>query len=319
MSRYLVFLLVSCLSLSCTDPKNTWYLSDPILEPGPYNSPDEVSVKDPTIVNFGGLWHLFYTARDSLEYTTRYVSAPVLGQLQTAKKYDLPQIRGKTRYGSAPQVFFFGPQNIWYLIFQNRDSNYQPAFSINSDISDAGGWSEPTPLLRKDADQKWIDFWVIADETKVYLFYTQSHTQVFYKSTNYKDFPHGWSEAKAVFSGVHEAVHIYKVKEKKEYHMIYELNQQGVRSYGLAIADHLEGPWQKSTDSYATGDQLVFKGQNKWTDMVSHGEAIRSGYDQKMEYDPFDAKWIFQGVLKEEITNDYPSIPWKLGIISKVE
>jgi endo-1,4-beta-xylanase len=49
--------------------------------------------------------------------------------------------------------------------------------------------------------------------------------------------------------------------------------------------------------------------------MVSHGEVIRSGFDEKMEYDPNNCRWIIQGILKNEIGDDYPSLPWKLGII----
>ncbi len=52
--------------------------------------------------------------------------------------------------------------------------------------------------------------------------------------------------------------------------MMYELNRGGIRSFGLAIATHLEGPWKKATDRYAIGDQLRFgKGVEKWTEMVS--------------------------------------------------
>ena len=53
--------------------------------------------------------------------------------------------------------------------------------------------------------------------------------------------------------------------------------------------------------------------------MVSHGEAIRSGYTERMEYDPNNCRWLIQGILKKDSKGPYPSLPWKLGIIKKVE
>ena len=273
-------------------------------------------MKDPSIVFFGGKWHLFYTARSKTDYTTGYITASTLTGLQCAQRHELPMIRGRSRYGCAPQVFHFEPQNRWYLIFQNRDANYQPAYSTTTTISQPASWSQPLPLIRKDAREKWIDFWIICDDTKAYLFYTQAHRQVMVRFTNLEAFPRGWGASKMVFAGIHEAVHIYKVKGTSEYHMIYELNTQGVRSFGLARAEHPTGPWAKITDDYATGALLSLTGKaGPWTEMVSHGEAIRIGYNQRMEYDPDDCRWLIQGLRKEGADVPYISLPWKLGIM----
>ena len=75
-------------------------------------------------------------------------------------------------------------------------------------------------------------------------------------------------------------------------------SQRGVRSYGLAVAGSLGGPWRNVTDRFATGDQLrhpLRSGGARWTDMVSHGEAIRSGYDETLEYEPRGCRWLIQG------------------------
>ncbi|MEF8811121.1 MAG: non-reducing end alpha-L-arabinofuranosidase family hydrolase [Bacteroidales bacterium] len=99
-------------------------------------------------------------------------------------------------------------KNKWFLIFQNRDSNYQPAFSTTTTISKPESWSDPTPVIQKDTSAKWIDFWVICDKKKAYLFYTQNHYEVIVRSISLQDFPGNWSEGKKVLEGVHEAVHI---------------------------------------------------------------------------------------------------------------
>jgi len=206
----------------------------------------------------------------------------------------------------------------WYLIYQTRDSNYQPVYSTTEIISKGESWSTPRNLIAKDARAKWIDFWVMCDKATAYLFYTQSHRDIYVRATGIGDFPAGWGKGRKVFSGVHEAVHIYKVRGRKQYHMIYELNRNGVRSFGLAAAEHPAGPWKKITDEYATGAQLrCAKGRAPWTQEVSHGEAIRCGYDQLMEYEPDNCRWLIQGLMKAEHKGPYPSLPWKLGIIRR--
>jgi len=300
--------------------ENKWKISAPILRPGPEGSFDEVSVKDPSIVFFDGMWHLFYTARSKKEYTTGYVSAKKLADLNSAPKHELKMIRGRGRYGCAPQVLYYEPQRKWYLVFQNRDANYQPAFSTTTTISKPESWSDPKPLIAKYSRKKWIDFWVICTESKAYLFYTEGHHGVVVRSTGLDEFPAGWGRAKTVFDNVHEAVHIYKATDRNEFHMIYELNKRGIRSFGLATAKHLEGPWKKVTNNYATAEQLAPVGSaGTWTEMVSHGEVLRSGYNEQMEYDPKGCRWLIQGLLKKDSNVPYPSLPWKLGVMSKVE
>ncbi len=310
----------SAATIAADTIDNDWQVSHPVMSVGPEGSFDEVSVKDPSIVFYKGKWHLFYTARSKKVYTTGYVSAKQLPDLHSAQRHELKMIRGKSRYGCAPQVFYYQPQSKWYLIYQNLDSNYQPMYSTTVTISEPNTWNDPKSLLAKDSQEKWIDFWVICDKTKAYLFYTQGHDGVMVRSTSLEKFPGGWGKSRKVFDNIHEAVHVYKVKGRSEYHMIYELNRGGIRSFGLASATHLEGPWKKVTDRYATGEQLCYgEKTKKWTQMVSHGEAIRSGYTELMEYDPNNCRWLIQGILKNDSKRPYPSLPWKLGIINKVE
>lgn len=314
MLKSLAILIAATLGLVSYGGENQWVVGEPVLSPGVVGSFDEVSVKDPSVVYHDGRWHVFYTARGHGEYTTGYVSAEHLGQLQSASRHELKMIRGKKRYGCAPQVFFYTPQKLWYMIFQNLDSNYQPVFSTNGNINDPESWSTPRPLLTKDSKAKWIDFWVLCDGDKAYLYYTEGHNGVVVRSTSLGDFPGGWSEGRIVYKNIHEAVHVYKVWGHREFHMFYELNHNNVRSFGCAKAEHPEGPWTKVTDEYATGDQLVYTG-SRWTEMISHGEVLRSGYDEKLEYDPQNCRWLIQGILKKDKDLPYPSLPWKLGVI----
>ncbi len=138
------------------------------------------------------------------------------------------------------------------------------------------------------------------------------------RTTSLDAFPADWSDPRTVFTGVHEAVHVYKVQDRPEYHLIYEFNDQGVRSFGLAQANHLSGPWTKVTDSYATGPQLGREpGIAPWTDMVSHGEMIRAGYDQTLAYDADHPTMLIQGRLNDASDTPYPDLRWSLGLIRR--
>ncbi len=295
----------------------SWQASGVALSPGETGTFDEMAVKDPSVVFFEGRWHVFYTARGGGEYTTGYVSALAMNDLNTAPRHELKQIRGRSsRYACAPQVFFFEPQGLWYLICQTRDANYQPVYSTTKTISRPESWSTPKVLAAKDEEAKWIDFWVICDKDAAHLFYTRNHREVVVRTTSLDAFPGGWSDGRVVFDGVHEAVHVYKVKDHNEYRMIYELNGQGVRSFGLARASRLAGPWEKVTDTYAAGPQLSYVSDEvRWTDMVSHGEMVRAGYDQRLEYDASNPVMLIQGRRDNAGDTPYPDLSWSLGAI----
>jgi len=295
-----------------------WAVTEPILVPGVPGSFDETAVKDPSIVWYSGRWHLFYTARGNDRYSIGYVSSNDLRNINTAPRTRLQQFGDE--YSAAPQVFFFEPGNCWYLIFQTRDANYQPVYSVTKTIDQPDSWSPPVFLVDKDDLSKWIDFWVICDDTTAYLSYTRAHEDVYVRTTALGDFPRGWGAAKKVLSGVHEAVHIYKVFGQEAFHMVYELNRNDERSFGLAAANHPAGSWTMVTDQYASGNQLQYStDQVIWTGEVSHGEVLRYGYDQRLEYDPEQVTWLIQGLTLNRHTGPYADLPWQLGLILSVE
>lgn len=310
-------LLSLCLSGTAAE-EAVWRVGAPILCPGPPGTFDETAVKDPTIVRHEGMWHLFYTARGRDSYSIGYVAADELAKLESAKRYPLEQLRGRTDpYAAAPQVFYFAPQERWYLVFQTRDSNYQPAYATTERIGNPDSWSAPAVLAEKKDDAKWIDFWVICDETTAYFFYTRNHKDLYRMTTALADFPLGFGDPRRVFGPVHEAVHIYRAKGRHEYHMLYETRfRKDFRRYGLATAKALAGPWTRVTSNYARARQLRWDGGAvPWTEEVSHGEMIRSGFDQCLEYDPLESRFLIQGMPASQHQGPYPKLPWSLGII----
>ena len=128
--------------------KVTWRLGPPLLLPGEPGAFDEVAVKDPSIVYFSDAWHVFYTARSKAAYSLGYASAPRLEALQGAERHQLSHLGGRQDgYAAAPQVFFFEPQQRWYLVYQTRDANYQPVYATTTAIAEAGSWSGPKNLV----------------------------------------------------------------------------------------------------------------------------------------------------------------------------
>ncbi len=272
-----------------------------VLNPGAPSSFDETAVKDPSIVFAAGKWHLFYTARGHKQYSIGYVSAKQLGGLKNA-----PHLQLVNAYAAAPQVFFYQPQQLWYLIYQTTASNYQPVYSTTRTIDDPASWSPPKPLVVKADQEKWIDFWIICDDTRAVLFYTRDHRDVVAMTTTLADFPNGFAHAATVYSGVHEAVHVYR--DKRGFALLFELrNEDGSRKYGLARSRELLGPWTTVPG---------------WTVEASHGELLRTGVDQRLQADVEHARFLIQELMPGEhgesySGKDYPELPWHLTLIRK--
>ncbi len=306
--------LLILLAFATAAEPGAWTVGPPLFEPGPPGSFDETAVKDPSIVFAEGQWRLFYTARGNDRYTLGYAAAPSLPELAKARRYQLSQT-----YAAAPQVFYFRPQKKWYLIYQTTDRNYQPVYSTTATIDRPESWSPPRPIVDHTEKEKWIDFWVICDAGKAYLFFTRAHKEVVVMTTAIGDFPAGFRDPHVVLSPLIEATHVYRVQGATEqYEMLYELADGPLRKFGLATASSLAGPWRKESTEYAAGKQLTSApGTGHWTDEVSHGELLRSGYDERLEVPAHPVRLLIQGMRAERHKGDYPSLPWRLGLITR--
>jgi hypothetical protein len=335
MRKMTLLPLAALFVLSCNPPysqtvntPSKWIGGPAIFLAGENGSFDDEGVKDPTIVNYRGKWRLFYTISRKEPGGIGYVSAERLDLLNTAPRHRLSQFNGQTSdsKGGAPQVFYFEPQKLWYLIYQTKDFNRQPVYSTTPTIDKPQSWSETKNLMpREEPDVKWIDFWIICDDDNAYFFYSRGRKDVYVRWTKIDDFPNGFGPAHLAFSPMPEplteAVHIYKVKGRKQYHMFYETRPPGedIRRYGLATASNLLGPWTRVADDFAIGDKLIFPKQtDRWTDVVSHGEMIRSGYNQKLEYDPADTRFLIQGIRSKQHRDEAQRPGWGMGIIKPI-
>ncbi len=272
-------------------PPFQWKGSEPILGPPSDGRDKYYSLKDPSIVYYQEHYHLFCTVRGrDRSHQIEYIRLTDLDEPQVDQRRFMSMHTG---FYCAPQVFYFRPQQKWYLICQASDEkwtpHYGPAFSTTSNIEDVDSWSPLTPLgHRKSTANAELDFWIICDAEKAHLFFTSLDGRMWREETSLADFPHGWSDPVIVLQAdVFEASHTYRVGETGLYLTVIEAqHSRGGRYYKAYVADRLDGEWKAVADdesqSFADRTNVHFAGPD-WTDSISHGELLRHGFDEQLE------------------------------------
>lgn len=324
-----------------------WTVSQPVFKPGAPGAFDEVAVKDPTIVQYNGAWHMFYTSKPrvgSMDYKTAlgYATAPTIEGLCDAKRTEMLDILGDSMI--APQVFYFEPQKLWYLIghvslgkSRAPGSNLQPVYSTNPDITNVNGWSKIREIkTNRQCKRIWIDFWVICDDDKAHFFYSD-HTDILYRmECPLTTFPEGLATATEQVAlrsngtgkkgqwNFHEAAHIYRVKSDGKYIAILEGGYSHPRRPDFVgardarnrfmyayTADRLEGPWRRAEsgadDFLGDPDNLYNPDGTRCTryTQVSHPELLRSGHNQRLEVENYNFTFLFQGFDGTKFPDSY--------------
>ncbi|MHC4741785.1 MAG: non-reducing end alpha-L-arabinofuranosidase family hydrolase [Planctomycetota bacterium] len=306
-----------------------WVVSEPVLEPMKLGDVQWIAVKDPTIVRYKGVWHLFVTVRGiERSHAVVYVTFKDWSEARQAKQQVL---QCHPDFFCAPQVFYFTPHKKWYLLCQASDESwepkYGPACSTTTDISSPDSWSKLTPLFdAKPSNIKgWLDFWVICDDAKAHLFFTSLNGKMWRCETPLKKFPHGWSQpVVALQADIFEASHTYRLKGQNKYLTVIEAQHgHGWRYQKVYLADRLDGKWTPlagEKDKTFASMLNVKHAAERWTDVISHGELLRAGYDEKLEVDSDNLRFLFQGVTnKQRSGKSYGKIPWRLGILKSGE
>jgi hypothetical protein len=294
-----------------------------------------LAMKDPTVVFDKGRWHVFVTIRP----TDRPAIMEYLSFTDWKDANAAPRrvISLDTTYHCAPQVFYFRPQKKWFLIYQWADKTpgtgfFGPCYSTMEDVGKPETLTPPKMLFpAKPANVKaWIDFWVICDEHRAYLFFTGDDGRFWRSQTELAAFPNDWTEPKLLLelpkNDFFEATHTYRLKGLKQYLTLVEAIGPGDRRYYKAyVADSLDGNWKPLADSwdkpFASIQNVRFaKGVTPWTDAISHGELLRESNDETLTVDPDHLRFLFQGCTKEERTGKgYGLYPWRLGLLEAVK
>ncbi|CCA70772.1 probable alpha-L-arabinofuranosidase precursor [Serendipita indica DSM 11827] len=283
-------------------------------------------IKDPSIVYYGGKYHVFASTAVASGYNLVYFSFSDFSQANSATFYYLDQTPIGSGYRAAPQVFFFAPQNKWYLVYQNGNA----AYSTNSDISNPSGWTAgknfysgtPSIITQNIGNGYWVDMWVICDSANCYLFSSDDNGHLYRSQTTLANFPNGMGNTVIALSApnkndLFEASNVYKVGN--QYLLIVECIGSNGRYFRSWKSSSLTGSWT----TLAATESTPFAGKNnvdfpggRWTNDISHGEAIRDQVDQTMSLNGCGMRYLYQG-LAPGSSGDYNSLPWRLGLLTQ--
>lgn len=302
-----------------------WEYTAPLVTSGKQDDAG-IARKDPTVVHHDGRWHVFMTVKLPDRTLTEYCNFAKWEDADTAPRTILKV--SDSKYFCAPQVFFFIPHQKWYLIYQVGVPDAKKmwvAYSTTTTLADPASWTQARPILDGGANdprvEGGIDYWIICDAQRAYLFFTSNNGKLWRMWTRIEDFPNGFDHCELVLqAAIFEASHTYKVKGTGKYLTIVEEN--GRRYYKAYLADRLDGPWAPLADTaekpFAGWSNIrPATGVQPWTDNVSHGELVRDSIDQTMTIAPDHLRFVFQGMLeKEKAGLGYGRFPWRLGILT---
>ena len=286
-----------------------------------------VAVKDPSVVFHDGRWHIFATTASSQGWRMAYLNFTSWDKAAEAKLVHLEDNPNLHGYNCAPQVFYFRPQNKWYLIFQSQ----QPRFSTTDNIADPMSWSEPQDFFvgtPKSVVQGWLDYWIICDDTHAYLFFPDDHGRFYRSRTRIEDFPRGFDEPVIVMqeanrADLFEGSCVYRIKGTNQFLCLVECaDKKWNRYYRAFTADRLDGEWKPlpGADSAASpfaGNPNVSAepGATPWANGISHGELLRDGSDETMTVDPKNLQLLYQGIPPGTSAPDYLLLPYRLALL----
>jgi endo-1,4-beta-xylanase len=285
------------------------------------------------VVNFNGRWHVYASSVSSTgAYNIVYTTLSDWTTASGAPLYYMDQTSRFNTYVAAPQLFYFRPPSKWYLVYQAGP----PKYSTANDPGDPTAWTPPAPFFATQPATVaqngggWLDFWVICDTASCYLSFSDNQGRWYRSKTSIDQFPNGFGEPAVVLEDanagrVFEASNVYKLNGTNQYLAIIEAFDQtsnNRRYFRSWIADSLEGPWLpwQASGSYPFAGQrnVSFQG-TAWTDDISHGEAIRAGYDEMLAIEPCELRYVFQGADPTANTGgDYNRTPWRLGLLTQI-
>ena len=274
-------------------------------------------------MRYNGLYHIFATVFDTStggdgSWGSIYMNFADWNQAGSATQVPFQG----TAMGNAvaPQVFFFRPHNRWYQITQ-----WAGAYSTTTDITNPSSWSPKQKLLQGEPSGA-LDFWVICNNTHCYLYFSRDDGVLYMSKTTIGNFPNfsGYSIVMEDHRGngnsfLFEAANVYKVDGFNQYLLLVEAYYTpgyGPRYFRSWTAPSLDGPWTALADTEANpfaGENNVQWPQGKWSRGISHGELVRSGYDEKLTIDPCNLEFLYQG--EAGTASSYGRIPYKLGLL----
>lgn len=303
-----------------------WESSGILVDIKPDASHRIVSVKDPTIQKYNDKYLIYCTVYNTSTSTwnMQFIQFSDFSQAAAATPIFMDQVPGFSGYKCAPELFYYAPQNLWYLIWQQQD----PAYSTTTTPDDPFSWSSPKRFYSggiPNSPNLPIDYWPIADSDNFYLFFTGDDGKVYRVKTSLEKFPDGFGSPVVVKSLgtdiIFEGSSHYKIKgtENTYLHLVEGMGSTG-RYFSAWTSSGIEGAWQDymvgQSNPFARTNNVTFApGVTDWSDDVSHGELLRQNPDQTQELDLCDLKLIYQGKAPGS-GGSYELLPYRLGLLT---
>jgi len=223
--------------------------------------------------------------------------------------------------GVAPELMYFSPKNIW-IDSKQWCSGASFCYMTSSDPTNGSSWVQKGNLLTETITVNSaapIDHTPICDDKNCYLFYADDAGHIYRGSMPIANFPGVFSGTKLILSDTQarlfEAVEVYRIKGQQKYLMIVEC--MSPRYFRAFTATDLGGTWTSliGADTQAS----PFAGKNNvtggWSDDISHGDIVRSTYDETKTIDPCNLQLLYQG-YKPPFSGAYGEIPYQLGLLT---
>jgi hypothetical protein len=300
----------------------SWTSSAMLVDP---NNAAWSSVKDPTVVYHDGKYHVYATIYNTSASTWQmiYFNFTDWSQAGSATQTALSQYSGFSGYNCAPQLFYFPPQNKWYLIYQSQP----PRFSTLTDPSQPSTLTAPANMFTTTPSglpSLPIDYYVICDATNCHMFLTGDDGKLYRTQTTIANFPNGWGSVSVVMtyptSTLFEGSSHYKVLGENTYLTVIEGMGANGRYFNSWTSSSLSGPWT----SHKVGESSPFAGLanvsfpgGQWTNDISHGEMIRYQNDHQSILDPANLQFLYQGRAPGS-GGAYELLPYRLGLLTAV-
>ncbi|HPD46943.1 MAG TPA: non-reducing end alpha-L-arabinofuranosidase family hydrolase [Anaerohalosphaeraceae bacterium] len=303
-----------------------WKSSGVLISPVSDETHQIVSVKDPTIVRYNDLWHIYATvySNSARTWSMVYLNFKDWEDAPKAKLHFVDVNPGLRGYHCAPHLFYFRPHKKWYLVFQSQ----QPQYCTTDDITRPETWTAPRNFFARmpvGAPRLPIDYHIICDDTHAYLFFTGDNGCFYRSRTKIEDFPNGFGEIEIAIqdnrNNLFEGSMTYKIKGTDTWLTIIEALSP-TRYYRAWISKDLNGQWipVPGADSWQTPfagiNNVTFEeGVEPWTREISHGELIREGYDETPTIDLNNLQFLYQG-RDPSINTRYDQLPYRLGLLT---
>ncbi|KAG6362679.1 hypothetical protein INS49_007772 [Diaporthe citri] len=215
-------------------------------------------IKDPSIVFYDGAYHVFASTAQASGYNLVYFTFTDFAKANSSTFHYLDQTPIGTGYRAAPEVFYFAPQKLWYLVYQNGNA----ASSTNADIANPA--DVPAIVSNNIGSGYWVDMCVICDAANCHLFSSDDNGHLYRSQTSLANFPKGMSEPVIALQDTANKYALYEASN------VYNaIGSDGARYFRSWASKSLLGSWTPLADTEANpfvgNNNVVFASGKAWT------------------------------------------------------